>query len=995
MRWERRRLTFLRATLVSRPDAGTLTDNTRALETMMDKVRIFGGRVAELGSTWVGGIFGLEAVEDAPLRAVHAAMAMDKAVQRARLGEGDPLATQLGIHSAEVLVGQAGQGPEVEADAKRAAWSALEWMLDGAEAGALLVTPEAAPLLERRFELTRRGPGARGLRVTGREGRARAAAGVARFAGRRQELDLIQSRLDSARAGRGQLVGIVGEAGIGKTRLLREFRESLRGERITYLEGHCLSYGGAMPYLPLLEILRRAFRLEDGDAPELTADKVAAALAALRLDPVEATPYVLQMLGVKDGTDALTALGPEAVLARTTEILRQVAARASARRPLVVVVEDLHWIDAASLALTPLIESLAGQPILVILTYRPDTQPPWAARSHVTQIALQPLSDEESLSVVHSVLARGEVSEPLVRAIVARGEGNPFFLEELARALSAPGAERDPSGIPAGVQDLLLARINRLPARLRELLQAASVLGREVSPRALQSMTAGGDDLGAALRELVGLDFLYADSRGGETTHVFRHALTHEVAYGSLLDRRRRELHGRAGRALQDLYAGRAEEVAELLAHHFGRSDDTDKAVDYAILAAERAQRRWANAEALAHFDTALARLATMPDSRANRLRRIDAVLKQAEVKFALGRHAEHIQALEAIRGLVEAETAADPRRRAAWYYWTGFLHSLTGGRPEVPISYCREASSIADAGGFDDIRAFAECCLAHVYGVAGNLHASIEAGERALALFEAQGNVWWACRTLWVINTAALYTGDWERSLEYCRRGLAHGQASNDARLKVVGLWRTGSVHIQRGDWPAGLACCQEAAALSPSPFDAATIKAVEGFGLVKAGRLQEGIAELAEAVAWFERSQLRYTRSVTALRLAEGHLHAGDPRRAREILERIIVDSREGGYRHVEGVAERLLGECALPADRAGAARHLAAAERILTEVGARNELARTRMGQATLRHADGDPAGARALLREALEIFEALGTLDGPPRVRAMLAELEDAR
>ena len=284
-------------------------------------------------------------------------------------------------------------------------------------------------------------------------------------------------------------------------------------------------------------------------------------------------------------------------------------------------------------------------------------------------------------------------SEP-VRAIVARVR-ELFFLEELARALSAPGAERDPSGIPAGVQDLLLARINRLPAPLRELLQAASVLGREVAPRALQPMlqsgSAGDDDLGAALRELVSLDFLYADSRGGETSHVFRHALTDEVAYGSLLDRRRRELHGRAGRALQDLYAGRAEEVAELLAHHFGRSDDADKAVDYAILAAERAQRRWANAEALAHFDTALARLATMPDSRANRLRRIDAVLKQAEVKFALGRHAEHIPGARGHPGpgrggdrrrsapprrLVRRRVPPQPHRRAAG----GAHHLLSRG---------------------------------------------------------------------------------------------------------------------------------------------------------------------------------------------------------------------------------------------------------------------------------------------------------------------------
>ncbi|HEY5725537.1 MAG TPA: sigma 54-interacting transcriptional regulator, partial [Methylomirabilota bacterium] len=293
MRWERRRLTFLRATLLSRPEVGTLTDNTRALETMMDKIRIFGGRVAELGSTWVGAIFGLEAVEDAPLRAVHAAMAIDKAVQRARLGEGDPLATQIGIHSAEVLVGQAGQGPEVEADAKRAAWSALEWMLEGAEAGALLVTPEAAPLLERRFELTRRGGAARGLRVSGREGRARAGAGLARFAGRRQELDLIRSRLDSARAGRGQLVGVVGEAGIGKSRLVDEFAAISRARGAVVFGAKAQPYTRATGRRIGLDLLRSYFGLDRADAPEAVRDKVDAAMRTL--DP-ELGPHVAPVL---------------------------------------------------------------------------------------------------------------------------------------------------------------------------------------------------------------------------------------------------------------------------------------------------------------------------------------------------------------------------------------------------------------------------------------------------------------------------------------------------------------------------------------------------------------------------------------------------------------------------------------------------------------------------------------------------------------------------
>src|SRR5262249_34327014 len=168
--------------------------------------------------------------------------------------------------------------------------------------------------------------------------------------------------------------------------------------------------------------------------------------------------------------------------------------------------------------------------------------------------------------------------------------------------------------------------------------------------------------------------------------------------------------HAAVGLALEELYAGRTEEVLELLAHHFGRSAEDEKAVDYAILAAEKAQRRWANTDALAHFDAALKHLATMPDMEANRLRRIDAVLQQAEVKFALGRHADHIQALEGIRSLVEG--VPDLRRRATWYYWMGFLHSLTGSRPEVTTAYCREAAAIADAEGFDELRPFAQACL-------------------------------------------------------------------------------------------------------------------------------------------------------------------------------------------------------------------------------------------------------------------------------------------
>jgi tetratricopeptide (TPR) repeat protein len=378
-----------------------------------------------------------------------------------------------------------------------------------------------------------------------------------------------------------------------------------------------------------------------------------------------------------------------------------------------------------------------------------------------------------------------------------------------------------------------------------------------------------------------------------------------------------------------------------------------------------------------------------MPDIEANRWRRVDAVVKQAEVKFALGLHTEHIAALERVAPLVEG---ADPARRAAWYYWTGFLHSLTGARPEVAIGYCREASAIADAAGLEEIRAFADSCLAQVYVFTGDLSRAVEIGERALAAFHDRRNVWWACRTLWHLSPAANALGEWERSLAYCRRALEHGLAVDDLRLKVSALVRLGSTHIQRGDAETGLRYCEEGLALNPTPFDAAALKGIRGYGLIKTGRLQAGIAALDDVLTWYDRSRLRFTRSLFAVWLADGYLHQGDRRRARAVAQEVFAASRDVGYRYLEGMARRLLGECAVPEDAAGAAAHLTEAERILELIGARNELAKTLVARARLHAIQNDIGVARQLLERALAGFEQLGTFDEPTRVRQLLQALD---
>ena len=806
--------------------------------------------------------------------------------------------------------------------------------------------------------------------------------------GRDAQLSRLGTLVDTVPAA-GQVLVVLGDAGMGKSRLLEEFRHSVRGEAVTYLEGHCLSFGSNIPYLPALEILRQTCRLHSAESPEAVARKVGALLTRLEMSDGESLPLLLHFLGIKAGAESLAMTDPDAIQSRTFDILRRLCVQASRQRPLIIAVEDIHWIDSASEALGATIEGLARIPLLLLVTYRPGHRPPWLEKPRVTQIALQPLSPGDSLAIVKAVAPGNRVPSAVTEAILAKAEGNPFFLEELTRVVLEGERGHLGSGVPETIQEVLLARINRLPDEAKALLQTTSILGREASRGLLAALWKEPVGLGPPLDELVRLELLYERPAGDEPIYVFKHALIQEVAYASILDRKRKAEHLAVGRLLEERYQGRSHEVVELLAHHFGLADAQDKAVEYALLAAEKAHRSWANAEALAHFDSALRLLAAMPDSPATRLWRLDAVLKQGEVRFAFGQHAEHLQSLEGIRTLVE-ETA-DPSRRAAWCYWSGFLHSLTGSRPEVSIAYCREAVAIADARGLDEIRAFAESCLAHVYEVAGRLGEAVAAGERALEIFEARGNIWWACRTLWILNTAALYLGEWAKSLAYCARALELGRTAKDRRLQAVGAWRTGATHLLRGDPAAGLRCFEEALELSPAPLDTVMIKMARGYGLVKAGDARTGIALLSEALAWFDRSQLHFTRTMTALRLGEGLLALGERERAKALAAEIRDASLERGYRYFEAMAERLLGECLVHDDPAAASPHLDLAMRLFEQIGARNDLGKTFVNQAEVERIAGNRASGRELLERALGIFEELGTLDEPLKVRTALAAL----
>jgi len=802
-----------------------------------------------------------------------------------------------------------------------------------------------------------------------------AARTPSRFVDREREMAVLMDCLEQAEAGSGQAIGIVSEPGMGKTRLLQEFRQRIAQRQVGYLEGQCLSYGAAIPYLPILDIVRAGCRISDRDSADIARDKVRAAVEAVGLDPPAVLPYLLHVLGLAQSPAALAGITPETIQLRTFEALRQLCLKGSHRRPQVIVVEDLHWADRTTEDfLSVMVDSLAGAPVMLIATYRPGHSPAWFNKSFATQIALRPLPASSGLAIVQDLLASKASMQELARDIVARAEGNPLFLEELAHAVGERHSAVD--SVPDTLLGVLGTRIDRLPDKAKSLLQTASVIGREFSRSLLAGVWQDDATLDTELARLVRLEFIHERATTGEPTYVFKHALTREAAYGGLLSRRRRACHGAVGRALEKLHAGRIDEAVEFLAHQFNLSDDDDKAVEYAIHAAGRAQGRWANAEALAFGELALQRLEAMAPSDANRLRRIDVVLKQAEVRFALGQHAAQLDALAHIE--TELLPSDEPARRAAWHYWTGFLNSLTGGRAETSLHHCQQASSIAQTAHLEDLSASADSCLAQVYVFAGELARAIGTGERALQVFERRGNRWWACRTLSHLSAAANASGQWQRGLVYCARALEHGVAMDDLRLKVSATIRFASTQIQRGDWQSGLAHCERAQALAPVQYDAVALRAIRGYGLIKAGRAAEGVAELTQALAFYDQAHLRYTQAQFTTWLAEGLLHERLADQALPLLQGLLGRCAELGYRHLAGVTQRLLAECLRHTDPAAAAGHLRSAIDILEAVDARSELAKAWLLAASFANDLVEASRAAEVRARWVETLRALGTV-----------------
>ena len=960
---------------------------SRFFELSVAEVERYGGTINKFLGDGFMALVGVPAAhEDHARRAVLAALAIQERLREGEEGGHDSeLMVRIGLNTGRTLVGSLGAARSLDYTVVGDTANVAARLQQQAQPGTIVVSEATARLVAGyvrleplgSVEVRGRTKQVTAFRVTGVARRRStldlgSPPALTRFVGRSRHLASLGDLFNEACEGQGQVVGVVGEPGIGKTRLVTEFRRSLSHVRATLLEGRCLSYASATPYLPLLDVLRANCAIVEGEAAEVTRMKVRVGLSEVGLDPDDRAPYLLHLLGVPSSTKTLADVSAEAVKTRTFETLLQMSLRGARRRPLVFVIEDLHWVDQTSEEfLTSLADSLGPEPMMLLATYRPGYQPPWTGRSYTTQLSLPRLTNGDCRELVRSLLPSQVAAEA---EVVRRGEGNPFFLEELARVLQG-GNGNGSTLVPDTVEGVLMARIDRLPDDERGALQTASVLGREFSTQLLRDVW-DGVDLEAHLAELKRLEFLHELGDRDEQRYAFKHALVQEVAYESLLSDRRRSVHAAAARALESLHRGRLEQVYDRLADHWYRAEEPEPAVEFLSRFAAQAASAYAHAEASEALRKALAQVGRLPEEARTR-RRVELVLALARSLYFMGRFHESIALLSEHEH--EASRLADPGLTGPYRFWLAHTQSHLGEGHLEAVRHARAALADAERAADSATIGKAHYVLSREGFWSGELEMGAEHGRRAVEWLDRAGERWWLAQShsWWGINL--FQQGDFEAALGQAARAGEIGRALGDLRLESYAAFLSGWFRTTRGDWEAGIRDCTQSLELSPDPLSGSLARCILGFAYREKGDYALAIEHIGRAIE--EQNAFGYRRNTGMLEawLGEAHLSVGRTEEATRHAREALEAGERMGTRVVQAAARRALGRIAAVAgDLVQAEAELAEALAQFDSVGARFEVGVTHLSLAELARRRGDRGSAAARVDAAIVLF---ASLDAP--------------
>jgi class 3 adenylate cyclase/tetratricopeptide (TPR) repeat protein len=1003
------------------------------LERMMEAVHRYEGTVNQVMGDGIMALFGAPiAHEDHAVRACYAALRMQASAQQyaeeVQRTHGVPFQIRVGLNTGEVVVRSIGSDLHMDYTAVGQTTHLAARMEQMAMPGSILITADVLMLAEGYVQVKPLGPvPIRGLsmpvevyEVIGAGPvrtrlQAATARGLTRFVGRQVELEALRQGLEKADAGHGQVLALVGEPGVGKSRLVYEFIHSHRTHRWLILESDSVSYGKATPYLPVLGLLKAYFQLDNRDDGRKIREKITGKLFTLdrALDPI--LPALLALLEVPVEDAQWQALDPPQRRQRTLEAVKRLLLRESQVQPLLVVFEDLHWIDIETQAfLDSLVESLPTARILLLVNYRPEYQHAWGHKTYYTQLRLDPLPRESAEELLQALLGDDAGLVSLKRLLIDRTEGNPFFLEESIRTLVETRALVGERGayrltqalqrirVPATVQAVLAARIDRLLPEEKRLLQAAAVIGTDVPFALLQAIAELPDEaLRRGLAHLQGAELLYEMRLFPELEYTFKHALTQQVAYESLLQERRRALHGHIVEALETLYPDRLADQVERLAHHALRGEVWGKALPYFQEAGAKAAARSAYWQAVACFEQALIALEHLPERQDTREQAIDLRFELRNALLLLGEYERIFDCLREAETLAEALN--DQRRLGrVSYYMTNYFWVM--GDHERAVESGQRALAIAMALEDFPLQVMANYSMGRAYHILGDYPQARDFLGRNVASLEGDlVHEYFGLTALPSVLSRTYLTwclaemGAFAQGLACGGEAVRIAEAVDHPYSLISAYQGVSYPYFRKGDLDKATPVLERALALCRAHIPALfpEIASALGYAYALSGHLPEALPLLEQAVKQAAAMRLMVYHALWVTWLSEAYLLADRWEEALVLAEQAHELARTRTERGHQAYALHLLGEIA--AHRALPECELAEIDyqqalALAEELGMRPLVAHCHRGLGTLYAKLGRQEPARTELSAAVDLYRAMDMTFWLPQAEAALAQVE---
>ena len=781
------------------------------------------------------------------------------------------------------------------------------------------------------YEVLRAGPLRTRLQVSARRG-------LTRFVGRHSELDQLQQALEQAKEGHGQIVGVIGEPGLGKSRLFYEFKLTSQSGCLV-LEAFAVSHGKASPYFPLIELLKTYFQIDPQDDDRTRKEKVAGKVLILERSLEDTLPYLFSLLGIEDEQSSLQQMDAQIRRQRTFDALKKLFLRESLNQPLILIFEDLHWIDTETQGfLDTLSEGVAAAHVLLLVNYRPEYRQEWGGKTYYTQLRLAPLGKAEAEELLRFLLGSAPGLNRLKALIMEKTEGTPFSMEEVVQTLSEEGhlvgergnyhLETTPTElhISPTVQGVLAARIDRLTAEEKALLQQLSVIGRQFPRSLAQHVVAQPEDeLYRLLSVLQAKEFLYEQPAFPEVEYLFKHALTQEVAYGTVLQEQRKALHEQTGQAIEALYTDSLEDHYSALAYHYSRSENAEKAITYLQHAGQQAVRRSANEEALHNLTAALALLGSLPDTGKRVQQEVAIQLSLGPVYISTKGYStrEVEQVYSRARELCRQQDDSLQLFPALWGLW--IYHVV---RAELVVSYELGEHLLQLAQQHQDVALLIEAhyALGVTLSYRGDQVASQRHFDQLLALYDPDKHAFLAalyggqhtgvtCRSfgawgLWILGYPDLALKRVQEAITLAQY-FSHPYSLTfafDTGSQVHHMCRNVAAVREHAEAVSSLAATHGFA------FMRARGEMLRGWALTKNGQERDGLAHLRHGISAYRAQGVETLIPLSLAMLGEAYGHIGQPQDGLAVVAEALTRVRQTGEHLYEAELYRLQGELTL---------------------------------------------------------------------------------